>query len=63
MEVVSQLCDLRGPRPPKPTEMYFKLAAIDQQLRDWHTDLPNHLQWSVETHGTMPASYYLLQYV
>lgn len=61
MEIVGQLCDLRGPRPPKSTETYFKLGAIDQQLRDWYTSLPNHLQWSSETHATMPPPYYLLQ--
>ena len=61
MEHVSQLCDLRAPRPPKSTETYFRLAAIDQQLRDWCTSLPAHLQWSSETHATMPPPYYLLQ--
>lgn len=63
MELVSQLCDLRGPRPPKSSETYFKLAAIDQQLRDWYTKLPPNLQWGVERQANMPPSYYLLQYV
>lgn len=61
MEHVSQLCDLRGPRPPKSTETYFKLAAIDKQLRDWYTALPEHLKWSSESHATMPPPYHLLQ--
>jgi hypothetical protein len=61
MEIVSQLCDLRGPRPSKNAELYYKLAAIDQQLRDWRSSLPKHLKWSTELHTAMPAPYYLLQ--
>lgn len=61
MEVVSQVGELRGPRPPKSTEAYFKLGAIDQQLRDWQVNLPEHLQWPQETHEDMPPPYYLLQ--
>ncbi|CAG9956337.1 unnamed protein product [Clonostachys rosea f. rosea IK726] len=60
MEIVSQLCDLRGPRPSKNAELYYKLAAIDQQLRDWRSSLPKHLKWSTELHTAMPAPYYLL---
>jgi hypothetical protein len=61
MEHVSQLCDLRGPRPPKSTETYFKLAAIDQQLRDWYAALPRCLQWSLDICEGMPTPYFLLQ--
>nr|AEF16064.1 regulatory protein CefR [Hapsidospora chrysogena] len=60
MEVVSQVGELRGPRPPKSTETYFKLGAIDQQLRDWQINLPEQLQWPQETHEDMPPPYYLL---
>lgn len=60
METISQLCELRGPRAPKSTETYFKMAAIDQQLREWCAGLPRHLQWSLENQKSTPPSYYLL---
>lgn len=75
MEMTSRLCS-EAPRPPPPTatpahqsasasstEAYFKMAAMDQELKSWYSGLPEDLKWSSAKQSTMPPSYFLLQYV
>jgi hypothetical protein len=63
MELVGPLCDIRIHRPSKSAEAYFKMAAMDQELNQWASKLPEELQWPSKHQATMPASYFLLQYV
>jgi hypothetical protein len=61
MELVGPLCDLEVKRTSKVTDAYFKIAALDRELNNWYTELPEDLKWSANNVANGPAPLLLLQ--
>jgi hypothetical protein len=61
MELVGPLCDLGVKRTAKLTDAYFKIAALDRDLNNWYTELPEDLKWNANNVANGPAPLFLLQ--